>query len=233
MVTPADVLRQHLEDALSGRKFDPRQVRTSEIGLCGRKVVFHALNPERRDRIQAIYSLSGRMLERRAYEALKAAYPSTEEQVIVRHPWGESHPDIWVPELGWYVECKGASAAAARSKALKPHHRDQVQATWGFWRDAGGCFTADGRWIPGVPTHAFILLQSREDWGETVAANQVRWDGERFERLRGRMDERDVQIACEIIPPREKKRPDFECFDQRTGEVRCPLYEDCWPPQAA
>lgn len=218
-------------DAASDARFDRAEARVSAVGLCPRRQVAQALGVIS-EPFPPLYKRAGYMHEVQLAAELRLVHPDLEEQLEVPTvTGGTTHPDIYLPSLGWAIQLKTSSESGTLNKALKPHHRDQCMLEWASWRRAGYAQTRDGRRIDSVPTRYWLLMLSRDTYGLTMSENEVRWDGARADALERRLQETQAHIDAGELPAHDMSAPSWECQDRRSGAPRCPMHGRCWSGQ--
>lgn len=219
-VSTATLYDALLQERAQEERFDPREVRLSEIGLCDRRQTLRMLGyePEQPDARQQSIFQAGEEHEDTIYALWAQRYPRrVRRQVPVRFAYGTGHIDIWVSPLKRIVESKSVKATSRRYLPMA-HHTWQVKAYLHLW----------GRKHDATAEIAYRLKETGEILSFPVTCDEE--DASLIEdRILAMVDARDRGTPLPVPP---SYRPDrFPCAweDRITGElVTCPFWKHCW-----
>jgi hypothetical protein len=175
--------------------------------------------------IDPFYREAGYMIQDRVYQRIRSVYPRAEQEVTVRTTieGGETHPDIYIPEINHCIQVKSCSKKFLQgSVSLKAGHKDQVLMEWWFWFNAEGYYI-DGpigelsRYTKCVPTTYEVMYLSREDYGLNYKSLPITYDPMRAQALVKRYEDLAVLIDLEILP----EPPVGRCSDCRDCGMNC------------
>ena len=222
--TTAELYRETLAERAEEVRFDPGEVRLSEIGSCDRRQTLRMLGYEPEtpsERQQSIFQ-AGEEHEDTIYALWAARYPRrVRRQVPVRFPQGTGHIDIWVAPIKHIVESKSVKATARRYLPME-HHVWQVKAYLWYW----------GHQRRATAEIAYRLKETGEIVSFPVTCSEA--DGEEIERRVDRIVA--ARQAGLPLPIPEGFGPDrFPCAweDRVTGEwVTCPFWRHCYTADA-
>ncbi len=212
-------------------RFDPRELRLSEVGGCPRLRAARRAGivpPDEVGSWDAGYFLRGRLAELVVRAAFLRRYARRfRSERAVTHPWGFGHADLWLPAERLLVEIKSASTDSGDSvpEGLpRPEHVAQAQAYLHFLRDGRGRRRAD------LAILVYVMAGQRLTWRIYPVCYRPE-QGERIEAELGEIDRRAAQGAALQIPvPAEYSRSQVPCVRYLpSGQaVRCPLHATCW-----
>lgn len=213
--TTAALYSARLAERAAQEKFDPKEIRLSEAGLCPRKQTLRALDYEADDPDERSLSIfeSGDEHEDVIYGLWAEQFPrKVKRQVAVRTPYGTGHIDIWVAPLKHLVESKSTTEKSLKRLPME-HHIDQVTMYLHFWGLAHGA-TAE------------IAYRVKET-GE-IKSFPVEYDERRALNLIANLVEVQgaITMTQEPLPiPEDYTAFSFPCA-WATG--RCPFWAQCW-----
>lgn len=229
----AQLIDEALRIERQSPKFNPKEARVSAVGLCPRRQVVWAIDPEFRGLsvFPWLYGESGHALQHRMFLRIQAMETDALEEVCVPTPLGGwCHPDIYRPAADNATQVKTMSDAAVTSRTTHAYQVKQTLLEWHYWMKAGCCYEREDdpfSVIPGVPRTYGLLLVSRPSWGALRAYVPLKYDREKALRAAEQHERIQGHIDREEVPPHGRTRPDFECESELTGEL-CPLYKLCW-----
>ena len=137
-LSTADLQREALERQAATVTFDPKEIRLSEAGQCGRRQTLRALGyiptpPTLRD--QAIFE-TGHFIEDRLLAYWEARFPGgVQTQIEVTSPFGVGHIDGYVEPLHHLVECK-TTTEKQLDRLPMASHVAQVTLYLHYWGNA-------------------------------------------------------------------------------------------------
>ncbi|MCY0886470.1 MAG: hypothetical protein OWV35_11455 [Firmicutes bacterium] len=223
MATPKPTTAALQAEALAARAreqtFDPKEIRLSEAGQCGRRQTLRALGYEPAPhtlRELAIFE-TGHLVEDRLLGYWEDRYPGQVlRQVEVRTPFGTGHIDGYVEPLRHLVECK-TTTEKHRDHLPLASHVDQVTLYLHFWGHGRG---AD----------AEITYYVKET-GQ-VLSFPVSYDPDRAEALIQNLIavQAAIQLLQEPLPvPEDYQATRYPCaWYTPEGLARCPYWRHCW-----
>ena len=204
-----------LAERAQEEKFDPKEIRLSEAGLCPRKQTLRALGFEADDPDERSLSIfeSGDEHEEVIYGLWAEQFPRrVKRQVAVRTPYGVGHIDIWVAPLKHLVESKSTTEKSLKRLTME-HHIDQVTMYLHFWGLAHG----------GTAEIAYRVKETGQ-----VLSFPVEYDERRALNLIANLVEVEgaIEMTQEPLPiPEDYTAFSFPCA-WATG--RCPFWQHCW-----
>lgn len=219
-MTTEELYIEKLKARQAGRKFDPHEIRLSEVGHSLRAATLRMLDypalPTTLEQ-ESIF-LSGDEHEEHLAALWEERYPGgIDRQVVVRHPWGEGHMDIWVRPIRHYVEAKTTKKASRNYLPLQAHV-DQVQLYHHFFIQPTGGGTAE------------IAYRIKETG--MVVSKKVKYDPVYVEELLSRIHTmRDAVDLGVPLPVPEGFSPDrFPCaWPGPDGKlITCPYWNQTW-----
>ena len=202
-------------------RFDPSEIRLSEVGLCSRKQCLRILGYEADEtplEQESIFA-QGEEHEDRIYLLWAVRHPrQVRRQIAI--PWwgGTGHLDIWVSPLKHIVESKSTKAASQKFLPNR-HHVDQVMLYLHFW---------------GLKHNATAELAYRIKETGIILPFPVRYDPDYANHLEERLRAIDSAVQAEKpIPIPEGYNPiRFPCaWRAKEGVVRCAYWQHCWSPE--
>jgi len=206
------------------QKFDPTEIRLSEVGHCLRRASLRILGYDSMPttlRQESVF-LSGDEHEEAIASLWEEAYPGEiDRQVEVQSPYGTGHMDVWVKSLRHYVECKSTTK---KSVPYLPHedYVDQVTLYHHYYIQPTGGGTAE-------------LAYRVKETGEIISI-PVPYDPERAKRLIARLEDLQGAVAFgQPLPiPKGSSMDQFPCGyrDQAQEWVPCPFWHHCWDATA-
>lgn len=215
----ATIYSDLLAERAQQEKFDPKEIRLSEAGLCGRKQTLRALGykPEDLDERSLSIFQTGDEHEDAIYHLWAERFPRrVKRQIKVVSPFGVGHIDIWVAPLQRLIESKSTTEKSV-SRLPMESHLDQVTLYLHFW---------------GLDHGATAEIAYRVKETGQVISFPVPYDKDRAEKLVSRLN--DIQAAIELfrspLPIPEGYGPThFPCaWFTPQGMARCPLWQHCW-----
>ena len=214
-VTTAEIYSAMLAERAKEQKFDPREIRLSEAGLCPRKQTLRALGydaDEPDERSLSIFE-SGDEHEDRIVALWAERFPRrVKRQVPVRTPYGVGHIDAWIAPIKHIVESKSTTEKSLKRLPME-HHIAQVTLYQHFWGNARGA-TAE------------ISYRVKES-GQVLSC-PVEYDERRALNLIANLVE--IQGAIEMTQEPLPVPDDYTAFSfpcaWATG--RCPFWQHCW-----
>ena len=173
--------------------------RVSMIGYCDRRHVAKVLGIITSD-ISDFYCRSGYMLQDAVYNELKKVYPGTVQEVTVATTveGGETHPDLFIPEIKHGVQVKSDAENASFGKPKKAH-QEQALLEWHFWRLSGQCVTEEGLPIAMVPNTYELLYVGRESFGLNIISVPIKYDPVKARALQDRYENIMDYIEMEVL----------------------------------
>lgn len=224
MPTTQELYEARLKTRQKAQKFDPAEIRLSEVGHCLRRASLRILGYEANApslRQESIF-LVGDQQEEHIADLWEAAYPGEiDRQVLVSSPFGVGHMDVWVKPLRHYVECKSTTL---KSVPYLPHEEyiDQVTLYHHYYIQPTGGGTAE-------------LAYRVKETGEILSI-PVAYDPERAKRLVARLEElQDAVSFGQPLPiPKGYSLDQFPCgFRDAAGTwTPCPFWQHCWSADA-
>lgn len=213
--TTAALYSAMLAERAKVEKFDPREIRLSEVGLCGRKQTLRAFGYESDapdERTLSIFE-SGDEHEDTIYGLWAEQYPrKVKRQVTVRTPYGTGHIDIWVAPLKHIVESKSTTEKAVKRLPMQ-HNVDQVLMYLHFWGLAHGATAEIAYRVKETGQVISFPVEYNERRALDLIANLVEIQGA-------------VELIQEPLPiPDDYTAFSFPCA-WATG--RCPFWRHCW-----
>lgn len=214
----ADVLTVRGAD----QTFDPREIRLSEAGSCGRKQTLRALGyvPTPPNARQLSIFETGHRVEDQVARLWQKRYPRrVKRQITVKSPFGVGHVDIWVAPIHHLVECKTTTEKQIPRLPLASHI-DQVTLYLHYWGHAHRA-TAE---------IAYVIKETGEIRTYPVTYNRLR-ARELIVRLM------EVQAAITLMQqpleiPDEYQATQFPCaWYTPPGLERCGFWQYCWGQQ--
>lgn len=217
-LTTHDLHRDHLAQRAAVLDFDPREIRLSEVGLCGRRQTLRILGFAEEPptlQQQSIFR-AGHHWEDYIAGLWEARFPGqVQRQIEVPSPFGTGHIDIWVDALSRIVEAKSTTSKQRPSLPLA-HHCDQVQLYLHFYGHARG---ASGE-------ITYVIKETGE-----LLSFPVVYDSDRVRTLLTRL----MNVALSVdtgeplpVPPAYHAHH-FPCsWPVDTGYARCGFWEHCW-----
>lgn len=215
----AALYSQLLNERSQQQKFDPTEIRLSEVGGCARKQTLRALGYEAEEPDERSLSIfeSGDQHEDAIYHLWADQYPRrVRRQIKVQSPFGVGHIDIWVAPIKHLVESK-STTEKSRARLPLQSHIDQVTMYLHFW---------------GQPRGATAEIAYRiKETGE-ILSFPVEYDEERAALLVKRLG--DIQAAIHLfrtpVPVPDGNGPThFPCaWPTSAGMARCPFWQHCW-----
>jgi hypothetical protein len=204
-----------LAERAQEEKFDPREIRLSEAGLCGRKQTLRALGYEGDEPDERSLSIfeSGDEHEETIYHLWAEQYPrQVKRQVAVRTPYGTGHIDIWVAPLKHLVESKSTTEKSLKRLPME-HHVDQVTMYLHFWGRAHGATAEIAYRVKETGEIKSFPVEYNERRALNLIANLVEIQGA-------------IEMTQEPLPiPADYTAFSFPCA-WATG--RCPFWQHCW-----
>lgn len=215
--------RRQYEAVLTGpNKFDPKEIRLSEAGQCGRRQTLRALGypatpPTLRD--LAIFE-TGHLAEDRIAALWEAQCPGQlQREVEVRTAFGVGHIDLWIEPLHHLVECKTTTEKRLSALPLSSHVA-QVTLYLHFFGHAQGA-TAE---------IAYLIKETGE-----IHTFPVVYDlAYARELIVGLMEvQAAISLLREPLPiPDTYQATQFPCaWYSPQGLRRCGFWEHCWGQQ--
>lgn len=212
--------QQHLQQQLlAPPTFDPREIRLSEAGQCGRRQTLRALGytptlPTPRE--LAIFE-TGHWVEDRIAAIWDARFPGRiNRQVTVTSPFGTGHIDIYVEPLNHIVECKTTTEKHRGDLPLKSHV-DQVTLYLHYWGNA----------LQATAEIAYYIKETG-----ALLSFPVTYDAERAKDLIVGLlaVQHAIHILQEPLPiPDDYQANRYPCaWYTVDGLSRCPFWEHCW-----
>ena len=222
-MTTEALYRELLAERAARTKFDPAEIRLSEVGGCGRRQTLRALGytADAPTEVQQSIFFSGEEHEDTIYALWAARFPRrVRRQVPVKTPYGTGHIDIWVAPLRLIVESKSVQAKA-RSFLPMEHHLWQVRAYMHFWGHARGA-------------SAEIAYRLKET-GE-ILTFPVDYRPEHGAEIERRLlaIKAAITTGTPLAVPEGYRPTEFPCawYDRLHGEmVHCPFWSHCWEHQ--
>jgi hypothetical protein len=212
-------------DPESQKKFDQREVRLSAIGTCNKKQVLGAL--EGMDPIAWEYSQGGHILQKALADILVHQGHLVQEEVAVKHPFGQAHIDIIVDDKH-IIECKTIKCSGFQYDLPKLNNVLQTKGQMIFLEDE----------IKVQPT-AELIYMCRDHMGEHFKAFEVPFPtmAERLQIMQ-QLQQVAAAIANNYTPEKPFDKPQWECgWKVREGgeikEIRCPFWDRCWESEPA
>ncbi len=204
--------------------FDPRQIRLSEAGQCGRRQTLRALGytpTPHTARELAIFD-TGHWVEDKIAEEWESRYPGqVNRQIEVMSEFGTGHIEIYVEPLNHIVEVKTTTEKQIARLPLSSHVA-QVTLHLHYWGQAWG-------------STAEIVYYVKET-GQTLSF-PVTYDPQRARELVvGLMEVKAaIELTGEPLPiPDDYQATSFPCaWYTLQGLMKCGFWAYCWGAQIA
>ena len=211
----ATLYSARLAERAQEEKFDPREIRLSEAGLCPRKQTLRALGYEADEPDERSLSIfeSGDEHEDTIYHLWAEQFPrQVKRQVAVRTPYGTGHIDIWIAPLKHLVESKSTTEKSLKRLPME-HHVDQVTMYLHFWGRAHNATAEIAYRIKETGQILSFPVEYDERRALNLIANLVEVQGA-------------IEMTQEPLPiPEDYTAFSFPCA-WATG--RCPFWQHCW-----
>ncbi len=216
-----EILEKRFAEVLQP-KFDPKELRLSEVGACPRMQVLRALGytGHQNKEVAGLFE-SGHVWEEWAVNLLRRRFadgmpgrPGDPQQVVIAPYGAVGHIDFWSPSEKLIVECKCVRIGAKSMGLPKKENIKQVQAYLHYFRP-------DAR--------AEILYVFREDPRQSVAY-PVRYNPGIGREIEAHLKRLRESIDAGEIPERPYGSPmTFPCFySTKDYDVYCPFHVKCW-----
>ena len=223
-ISTASLFSEVLDARARDSTFDPREIRLSEAGGCGRRQTLRALGYQstpHNARQLAIFE-TGHVTEDRVRQLWQRRYPrQIKQQIEVKSPFGVGHIDIWVSPLKHIVECKTTTEKQLPRLPLHSHVA-QVNLYLHYWGNARGA-TAE---------ITYVIKETGE-----IRSYPVVYDPALVRQLVvGLMDvESAISVTRTPLPiPDDYQATQFPCaWYTPRGLERCGFWDHCWGTQVS
>lgn len=217
-------------------RFDPKEIRLSAIGLCMRRQVLGALEPESSSPIPFEYDESGHLLQDALFQRIKTIYPHALAEYEVHHDGGTGHIDVLIPPHSTdaadcpYLIVEVKTMACGGMNYLsepKESHLWQVKGQMYYLQE-----NLRTQLLTLQAVDAEIIYLCRDHFGEHFRAFSVNFPSkEEITEIVARIAQVERAIRQGEVPPVPFAKPEWQCtYKTKGGEsVSCPFYGKCWP----